>query len=435
MRWLLAVVAILLFVLLLRLRLLVYTFYVLTALFLASRWLSRRWGENVSATRECNRHVAEIGDSVAIVVKLQNQGRLPIPWVLAEDLLPRGPVVQRPPRLRVSGKRIGVAMLASGGQKTLYYQLHFEMRGYYQVGPTVLETGDLFGLHRRFTVNARPSYVLVYPRVVPLLGYDIASKRPIGEVRFSYRLFEDPTRISGVRYYQDGDPLNRIHWRATARTGKLHSKTYEPSTIAGASLLLNFHRDGYRAANEPLASELAVTTAASLANALFELGQQVGLVTNGRDAVDRVREEGWEHDYRTRGAAQQSVAMNEKSDRLRPVIVETARGPEQLTRILETLARLELTDGLAMHELVLETRSRLPRDATVLAILSDVDAHTAAALGGLARHGYAVAAVLVTLDENLHFDAASRLLAENIVPRRVRSEEELAQLCSTALLR
>ncbi len=435
MKWFLAIVALLLLVVLLRLRLLVYAFYVLTALFLVSRWLSRRWGANVAATRECNRDTAEIGDSVAVIVKLVNNGRLPVPWVLAEDLLPRGPMVQRPPRLCVSGRRIGVAMMPPGGQKTLFYQLQFEMRGYYQLGPTVLETGDLFGLHRRYTVNARPHYILVFPRVVPLLGYDIASKRPIGEVRFSYRLFEDPTRISGVRAYQHGDPMSRIHWRATARTGKLHCKTYEPSTIAGACLLLNFHRDGYLAGNEPIASELAITTAASLANALFELGQQIGLVTNGRDAVDRVREEGWEHDYRTRTAAQQSVAMNEKSDRLRPVVVETGRGPEQLTRILETLARLELTDGLRMHELVMESRSRLPRDATVLAILSHVDAYTAAALGGLARHGYAVAAVLVTLDENLHFDAASRLLAEGIVPRRVRSEEELSQLCSTGILR
>ncbi len=435
MKWLLAVIALLILVIALRLRLLVYTFYVLTALFLVSRWLARRWGESVAATRECNRDTANIGDSVAVVITLRNDSRLPVPWVLAEDLLPRGPIVQRPPRLQVSGRRIGVAMLSPGGQKSLYYQLHFAMRGYYQLGPTVLETGDLFGLHRRYTVNDRPHFVLVFPRVVPLLGYDIASKRPIGEVRFSYRLFEDPTRISGVRAYQDGDPLSRIHWRATARTGKLHSKTYEPSTIAGATLLLNFHRDGYLAGNEPLASELAVTTIASLANALFELGQQIGLVTNGRDAADRIRAEGWEHDYRTRGAALEAAAMVERNERLRPVVVETSRGAEQLTRILETLARLEITDGLSFHELVLESRSRLPRDATVLAVLSQVDAKTAAALGGLQRHGYAVAAVLVTLDENLHFDAAGRLLAEGILPRRVRTEEELSQLCATALVR
>ena len=31
---------------------------------------------------------------------------------------------------------------------------------------------------------------MVYPRVVKLDGYDLASRRPIGEVRMSYRLLK-----------------------------------------------------------------------------------------------------------------------------------------------------------------------------------------------------------------------------------------------------
>src|SRR5205814_211439 len=105
------------------------------------------------------------------------------------------------------------------GEVELSYKLKPLMRGYYQIGPLVMESGDLFGLHRRYRVDADPSFLLVYPRIVPLEGYDLASRRPIGEVRLSLRLYEDPTRISGVREYQSGDPLNRVHWRATARTG------------------------------------------------------------------------------------------------------------------------------------------------------------------------------------------------------------------------
>src|SRR5438309_1532742 len=82
--------------------------------------------------------------------------------------------------------------------------------GYCQIGPTVLESGDLFGLHRRYRVVTEPVYVLVYPKVVPLRGYDVASRRPIGDIRLTHRLYEDPTRIAGVRAYQPGDPLNRI---------------------------------------------------------------------------------------------------------------------------------------------------------------------------------------------------------------------------------
>ena len=203
----------------------------------------------------------------------------------------------------------------------------------------------------------------------------------------SYRLFEDPTRVAGVRRYEAGDPMNRINWRATARTGVLHSKVYEPSTVAGATILLDFHRSSFAERHEPMRSELAVTAAASLANAVYLMGQQTGLVTNGRDAADRIRTEGWDFDIRTRGAAQQAAGMRDQSDRLRPLVVDTRRGEDQLMRILEVLARVELTDGLDFSQLVIETASRLPRDATVVAILTEVSEESAVALGNLRAAG------------------------------------------------
>jgi uncharacterized protein (DUF58 family) len=312
----------------------------------------------------------------------------------------------------------------------LRYQVECLARGYYQVGPLVLEGGDLFGLHRRYRVLTKPGFVLVYPRIVPLLGYDLESRRPIGDVRLSHRLYEDPTRIAGVRPYELGDPLSRVHWRATARTGALHSKVHEPSTLSGASILLDFHQDGYHARGEPFRSELAVTTAASLANAVYEMGQQIGLVTNGHDAADRIRLEGFATDPRTREAARAAAAHDEPGARLQPLVVETRRGVEQLQRIRETLARVELTEGLTFADLVLEAAPRLPRDATVLAVLPDVPVESAVALGNLRRRGLAVTVVLVTLDDGALERAYARLVAEGIRDlRHLADEAALPELC------
>ena len=435
MKWYLGAALLLLAALVFKLGLLAYAMYVLLALLVSSRVLARNGIENLSATRGCNRLSAEIGETLAVVVTVTNNGRLPVPWVLLEDLLPRRALAQRPPRLRASGQRLAIGMLWGGGRKTLYYQLHFDMRGYVQIGPLVMEGGDLFGLHRRFRVAADPHFILVYPRVVPLEGFDIATRRPIGEVRLTHRLFEDPTRIAGVRLFQSGDPLNRVNWRATARTGTLHSKVYEPSCIVGATVVLDFHQRGYLTRHEPVGSELAVTAAASLANAVYEMGQQIGLVTNGRDAVDRIRSEGWEGDFRTRDIARQAVAMSDQSDRLAPLIVPTRRGPEQLRRILETLARVELTDGLSFAELVSEAAARLPNDATVIAVVSDVPLETAWALGNLRRRGHAVTAVLIAFDPDHAADCYGRLLAEGIDVRHLKSAEHLPALCQQQLLR
>jgi uncharacterized repeat protein (TIGR01451 family) len=435
MKWFLGAILLLLAALLLESGLLAYAMYVLLGLLIVSRVLARSWIANLTATRECNRVTAEVGETIAVNVTVHNTGLLPVPWVLLEDVLPGKAISVTHPRLRVKKQRFQIAMLGSRGTTELFYQIEFKMRGYYQVGPLVLQGGDLFGLHRRYRVGTAPHFVLVYPRVVPLEGYDLASRRPIGEVRLTHRLYEDPTRIAGVREYEKGDPLNRIHWRTTARTGQLHSKVYEPSTIAGATILLDFHKAGYPEAREPYRSELAVTAAASLAHALYLMRQQVGLVTNGRDAADRIRQEGWAHDYRTRKEAQASAAMRDESDRLQPLVVETRRGVEQFQRILETLARVELTDGLTLPQLIVETDGRMPRDATILAILGQAPVETALALGNLRRRGYAVTAVLVIFDEHEQEAALGRLVAEGIDVRLLKNEAGLTALCQQQVLR
>ncbi len=434
MNWLVGAILLLLLAFILDFGLLVYVLYVLLGVLLVSRYLTRSWAEGLSAERECNRLTANIGEALAVVVTVQNSGRFPVPWVLLEDLLPRRALIHEPPNLRVHGRRVKLTMLRSGAAKNVLYQLECNRRGYYQLGPLILETGDLFGLHRRYRVVTAPHFLLVYPKVMPLEGYDIASKRPIGEVRMSYRLYEDPTRIAGVRQYQDGDPLSRVHWKATARTGKLHCKVYEPSTVAGMTILLDFHAAAHDPRHEPLRSELAVTAAASLANAVYEMGQQIGLVTNGRDAADRIRQEGWDYDIRTRDAARQAASMAETSDRLMPVVVPTQRGPEQVMRIYETLARIELTDGLSLTELIGETASRMPRDATVVAILPKVTEEHAVALGNLKRRGFAVTAILNVYDLNDFASAAGPLLAQGVDARHLPDESAIVSICRRLVL-
>ncbi len=450
MRWVLGAIALLIVGIAFQLGLLVYSMYALLGVILLSRFLAHQWIEQLSATRECNRDVVEIGDRVAVVVEINNGSALPVPWLLLEDALPREALAEKPPRLKVDGRRIALMQIGPRGKKSLLYQVTFQRRGYYQIGPLLLESGDLFGLHRRYRVESEPEFVLVYPKVIPLQGYDLFSRRPIGEIRMSHRLFEDPTRVAGVRRYQHGDSLNRIHWKATARTGELHSRIFDASCVAGATLILDFHRDMYPAQGEPHRSDLAITTAASLANALCQLGQQVGLITNGRDAADRIRAEGCVREFKTRNAAQQTLGVQSESDRLRPVVVPTQRGFEQFQQIREALARLELTDGLTLAQLVTETSSRMPRDATVIAILGDVTTEAAIALGNLRRNGFAVTAIVVLqgsenamggasgtrfLDSSGMVDQIGRLIAEGINVRHIDHEAAIAQLCSEHAVR
>ncbi|AWM38372.1 hypothetical protein GobsT_34980 [Gemmata obscuriglobus] len=438
MKWFLAIALLIGAALALQAGLVAFAGYVLLGVYLLSRYLARRWVHDLEATRECDSSPREVGESTAVTVTLSNAGAIPIAWVLVEDLLPDFAVKARTPRITAKGKRVQVVTLGSRGTKTIRYKVTFQMRGYYPLGPTLLETGDVFGLHRRHRVIGKPVYVMVYPKVVALPKYNFASERPIGEVRLQNRLFEDPTRTAGVRQYVQGDPLQRVHWKVTARTGQLHCRIYEPTTLAGATILVDFHQDGYHKRGEPFRSELAITTAASLAYLVSVLNVQIGFASNGRDAADRIREdalaaeseEAQREGHTTREEARDRFELADGSDRVRPVVVDTRRGFDQYQQIREALARLELSDALTFGQLALEMAGRMPRDATVIALLPRVPAETAIALGTLKRQGFAVSAILIGLDENHKLEAHGRLLAETIRDiRYVSTEEELAHLC------
>lgn len=412
---------------------LVYAAYVLIAIYLLTRYLSRKWADSLVAVRKATAHEVEIGQTIIVSFKLDNGGRLPIIWMLLEDALPRGALVGPPPALKIDGSNLRLCSLSVGAPKLHSYKLTALRRGYYQIGPLIAETGDLFGLHRRFKTVSKIETLLVLPKIVPLVGYDVASQRPVGEVKVTYRLMEDPTLVSGIRKYQNGDPMRAVHWRASARTGTLQCKQYQPTSVAGATLVLDLHRDSNPDHHEPIRSDLAVTAAASIAHTLMQMQQQFGMISNGRDAADRMAEE-QQREFESREAVRREAAMRKSSDRLRPIIVPMGRGAEHFIQLHKTLARVERTDGLKLPELLSEVQSRLSRDATVLVIVQDVDEAAALALGMLKRQGYSVAAIVNNYENDAFETATGRLMAQRIAVYHLLDEQSIAHICTQMVM-
>ena len=246
---------------------------------------------------------------------------------------------------------------------------------------------------------------------------------------------DDPTRLRGIRRWQPGDPMRSVHWAATARTGVLHSKIYEPSSIAGATLVLDMHESTNPKKHEPVRSDMAITAAASIAAWLHESGEPFALATNGRDAADRIRTEGWQGDHRVRGEAAAAATMLSESDRRRPVIMKPSRNPMQLTDMISTLARLERTDALTLAELLIECESRLSNETTILLILQQCPPESIAAIVSLSRRGWAVAAIINTHDINDFSAEAGPLIASRIPVFHLSTRDSIAEVCRQATLR
>ncbi len=177
MKWIFGAIALLALGLWLQLSLLVYAMYVLLGVLLINRFFTRAWVGAIDARRFGGDEIFEIGGYVDIKVAVQNTGTLTVPWAILEDALSRDALTQMPQRIKAQGGRLALTRLTPGHTHVLAYRVQFLMRGYYQIGPLLVETGDVFGLHRRFRVMTEPNFALVMPKVLPLEGYNLASRR------------------------------------------------------------------------------------------------------------------------------------------------------------------------------------------------------------------------------------------------------------------
>lgn len=396
-----------------------YAVYTFLLLLFTARLTSLMWLAGLDCERELDRDQVYQGEEVRVTVRVTNRRGWPIPWVFVEDQYPRD--------FPCTGVQRRLAVLLPGRSVALQYKLVCPRRAYLPIGPVLLESGDLFGLHKRFRTAERRDYLTVLPTVPYIDTFNVAAKRPQGPVRFSPRIYTDPTRISNIREYVPGDPMNTIHWKATARTGTLHVKTFEPSSVTGGTILLDLHEDSYVIEKRESRMELAITTAAGIAYLLQQSGEQVGLLTNARDAAEVAQYEAEAGYAQSRYEIEKVLAREEASTRVSPLAVPTLRAQGQAQRIIENLARILPGKALDLPALILSQFRGLPRDAALLPITAQITDRLAMVLASMKASGFNVTVFLIDAGK-AYREAAAALASHNIHMFHIESERDLFEI-------
>jgi hypothetical protein len=407
-----------------RFSLMTFTLYAMIAAYVVSVALARSALDGVSCVRAVDQERAEIGDTLEVRALVRNGKLWPVLWVLVEEVLPR--------RLVATGEFIRLFTLRPNAVRPLQYRVTFTCRGYHQIGPVILESGDLFGFVRHVRTAREARYVTVRPRPEPVLVYDVATHRPIGDIKVRRRIYEDPTRLAGVRPYEVGDPFNRVHWKTTARTGVLHTRVYEATVVMGATVVLDFHLPAYGPGDPFERSELACVAAASICCYLVSLRESVGLLSNGLDAVERVRREtGIVHSV-SRREARHKAEQRVGEDRLRAVHVPVGRGQGKEGEILDALARLELSEGQSLEQMLREEAQALSRELALIIITPALSRALIQAVAGLRFWGFIVTVMLIDNPDD-YVRAGPVLEAEHVRVIHIRSRGDLRQIAGTGL--
>ncbi len=129
------------------------------------------------------------------------------------------------------------------------------------VGPVVSRRGDPLGMVQRRLRWTEPAELFVHPEVVALGGANAGLLRDL-EGQATRDLSDSDLDFHALRDYVAGDDRRYIHWRTTARRGRLMVKQFEDTRRTLTTLALATATDDYASPEE---FELAVSVVASVA--------------------------------------------------------------------------------------------------------------------------------------------------------------------------
>jgi uncharacterized protein (DUF58 family) len=342
----------------------------LLAIYVVAAWWQQNALVGVSYRREFDRTRVFPGEPIRLTVRVGNRKPLPLTWLRFDDRVPLAPVESGRVAEVISATYgsyflQNIFSLSGNSHAERSFTFRFPIRGYYRVGPVTYRSGDIFTL---FTVEREHDDVetiIVYPRIFPLDAIGLPTREPFGDLRVRQSLFNDPINTQGIRDYHPRDRFRDVHWKASARRGRLQTKVYDPSTSMNLVVFLNvatMHRHwmGY----DPDQLERLICVAASIANYATEQKWGIGLYAN---------------------------CAVPKSDQ--PIRVQPGRSPEQLGHVLEALAATtEFATG-SIERLMQQESPRLPWPATLVLVTAHTSPDIAAVLLRLKDAGRRVALI------------------------------------------
>jgi len=156
-------------------------------------------------------------------------------------------------------------------------------RGIITVGPATSVRGDPLGILRRARTWAESSELFVHPQTVSVPSTSAGLIRDL-EGNPTTDIVDSDISFHAIREYAPGDSQRHIHWKSTAKTGKLMVRQYEESRRSRLALILSRRGDEFASEDE---FEMAVSAVGSLGVRAIRDGRDIEVVT-GADVPEFV---------------------------------------------------------------------------------------------------------------------------------------------------
>ncbi len=297
----------------------------------------------------------EVGELLYVV---ENPTRIPRYFISCREPLPDWiePQSEHPPIFNVSPESTA----------KIVYPVRFARRGVHALHSFDSVAIDPLGVFAFGQSHLSEGEVVVYPVPEQMKTWKMSGADKYGWQEFTViALRGSSVDPDGVRQYVPGDPLRRIHWRQTARTGHLSVIEFEEPQSIQVQMILDRQEGRNVGSGAETTFEYAVRFCASIAYQMVQQNASVRLSNTLHSANE--------------------TAVN-------------ARGEMQLMRILDSLARVEDNDTASISEIVNDKAGQVPRGTTLIVVTSNPDAEIGEAL--MLHRAQGVLCVVVYIDPN-----------------------------------
>jgi len=270
-----------------------------------------------------------------------------------------------------------VPLLAPDALSRHALELPPQRRGVVRIGPATTIRSDPLGLLRRERAFDDVQHLFVHPRTVTVPSSSAGLIRDL-DGSPTRRLVDADMSFHAIREYAPGDARRQIHWKSTAKTGRLMVRQYEESRRSRMAVVLGLATGEYASDDE---FELAVSAAGSLALRAVHDARDLDVVV-GAEIPRVVR--GRLRAIRHVPTASARTVLDGFSGVER--LTETMTFPDVCRLTAEANERLSVAvlvagSGVGLATLRLAALA-FPADAAVIAVVCDLRAHPRTQVAG-----------------------------------------------------
>ncbi len=244
------------------------------------------WDKGLEARVNFEDNTVSEGDTGYIAETLVNRKILPLPVVNVTFQLDKSISYYEKINTSVSDRqyRSDSMSLMPYRQLCRRFKVTYNHRGMYAISSVGISTRDVFYNYNLAYDIPCSTQIYVYPSYSTNSQLAAPFSRLMGEAVNNRFLYEDPFEFKGIQEYTGTEPMKKINWSVSARSGRLMVNNYYNTNSRHITIFLDIFNDQIWRQDE--LSEENIRICRNYLENFVKNNVPVTIVTNGIDAVD-----------------------------------------------------------------------------------------------------------------------------------------------------